>query len=53
MCSQGIQTIWLEMVLFSDIINLNIKQLQHQLQFRTLFEENTTLKRLLELAEQG
>ena len=75
------------MVLFSDInapntsnevneMNLNIKQLQHQLlyiydrrnrnaisaklnrvkrklQFRTLFEENTTLKRKLELAEQG
>ena len=75
------------MVLFSDInapntsnevneMNLNIKQLQHQLlyiydrrnrnaisaklnrvkrklQFRTLFEENTTLKQKLELAEQG
>ena len=92
MCSQGTQPIWLEMVLFSDInapstnapsssnevneMNLNIKQLQHQLlyvydrrnrnaisaklnrvkrklQFRTLFEENTTLKRKLELAEQG
>ena len=57
-------------------MNLNIKQLQHQLlyvydrrnrnsisaklnrvkrklQFRALFEENTTLKRKLELAEQG
>ena len=84
--------IWANIVLFSDInapstnapsssnevneMNLNIKQLQHQLlyvydrrnrnaisaklnrvkrqlQFRTLFEENTTLKRKLELAEQG